>query len=143
MRKKITGFCLLAALFILINLTTAAPAFVPVDPNQPVRPLLFEDQALKETYQTILDDPSLAAEQRGQALARLADSYHALAAQTKAMVEKGIDHPVLVPLETYFSGLSETLSDMAQAFAATDPLRLTEANERMKKLDQEFESIKH
>jgi|GEM_PF-2659773 len=143
MRKKIIGFSILAALFILFNLTIASPSYLPIDPNQPVRPLLLEDQSLKESYQTILNDSDLAAQERGQALAQLSDSYLLLAEQTESLLESGIDHPVLTPLASYFSELSQALSDMSAAFLLTDPHKLAEANEQLKNLDQEFQSMQN
>lgn len=143
MRKKIIGFSMLAALFILFNLMIASPSYLPIDPNQPVRPLLLEDQILKESFQTILNDSELAAQERGQALAQLSESYQLLSEQTETLLERGFDHPVLTPLASYFSELSKALSDMSAAFLLTDPHKLAEANEQLKNLDQEFQSMQN
>lgn len=143
MRKKIISFCLIAMLFMIVSLTVPSPGFVPVDPNQPIRPLLLEDHSLKESVQAILHNPDLEASKRGEELALLAESYKDLSNQTEALLLQGIEHPVLPQLKSYFSSLALALTDMATAFDATDPLQLTQANERLKELDLEFQAIQN
>lgn len=141
MRKKIPFIFIAAICLLALSIGAASPSFVPVDPDQPIRPLLLEDQTLKENYQSVLQDSTLASHGRSLELNRLSESYADLAAHARKMQNEGIAHPILPSLETYFSDLSIALSTMADAFEQTDPILLAQANESLKTLDENFQSM--
>ena len=137
MTKKIQGILLLLLLLGAIGFGLATPAFNPVDKDQPIRPLLRQDQALKATYSSMMKD-ELPPQDRSKFVTHLSASYLDLFEQTNSIKDNGVDHPLLDPLASYFLDLSKTFTLMAAAFAATDPVQLAEANEAFYNLDQTF-----
>jgi hypothetical protein len=137
MTKKIQAISLFLLLLIAIGFGLATPAFNPVDKDQPIRPLLRQDQALKQTYSAMMKD-ELSPQERSEFLTHLSASYLDLFEQTNTIKENGVEHPLLDPLATYFVDLSKTFTLMATAFAETDSVKLAQANEFFYKLDQVF-----
>lgn len=137
MTKKIQGILLLILLLGAIGVGLATPAFNPIDKDQPIRPLLRQDQALKSTYSSMMKD-ELPPEDRSEFLNNLSISYLDLFEQTNLIKENGVEHPLLDPLGTYFFDLSETFTAMSIAFAETDSGKLAEANKTFYALDQTF-----
>jgi hypothetical protein len=142
MRKKTMGISLAVILFILVSLAVSSPAFMPEDPDQPIRPLLLKDQTLKEQYVLMIENPDLSSQVRSEKLTDLSQSYASLSEQAGNLNRQGIEHGLLLPLESYFKDLSDALSSMALAFENTDPQSLILANDRLKELDQEFQNLK-
>ena len=137
MTKKIQGFSLFLLILVIIGFGLASPTFNPVDKDQPIRPLLRQDQALKATYSSMMKD-ELSPYDRSKFLIHLSNSYLDLFEQTTSIKENGVDHPLLDPLATYFNDLSKTFTRMATAFAEADSAKLAEANESFYTLDQIF-----
>jgi hypothetical protein len=137
MTKKIQGISLLLLLLVVIGFGLATPAFNPIDKDQPIRPLLRQDQALKQTYSAMMKD-ELSPQDRSEFLIHLSSSYLDLYEQTNSIKESGVEHALIDPLASYFVDLSKTFTRMATAFAETDPVQLAEANESFYKLDQIF-----
>ncbi len=137
MTKKIQGILLLILLLGAIGFGLATPAFNPIDKDQPIRPLLRQDQALKSTYSSMMKD-EIPPEERSEFLTILSASYFDLFEQTNLIKENGVDHPLLDPLASYFFDLSKTFTQMSTAFAETDSVKLAEANKAFYTLDQIF-----